>query len=100
MWSSLRSITNPSVRTRRLATSTFFIATFAASILTVSLSASTILPCPANRSGTRGMLADEQEGREELGVGQKVHLTKKGGWIEIVQPTRRIVRPKEEEGDK
>ncbi|EST04858.1 hypothetical protein PSEUBRA_006179 [Kalmanozyma brasiliensis GHG001] len=96
MWSSLRTISNPSVRTRRLATSTFFIATFAASILTVSLSASTILPCPAARSGSRGVRADEEkDAREQLGVGQKVHLTKKGGWIEIAQPTRRIARPKE-----
>lgn len=88
MWSALRAPSfNPSLRTRRLATSTFFIATFAASILTVSLSASTILPCPANsRSKSRGTLAEEGE---MGGIGQKVHLTRKGGWIEIEQPVRR-----------
>ncbi|TKY86289.1 hypothetical protein EX895_005114 [Sporisorium graminicola] len=109
----LSSLTNPSIRTRRLATSTFFMATFAASILTVSLSASTILPCPANsRSKTRGTLADsdhvtassspsppaaeaEAAGGGEQGgwhsgaaVGQKVILTRKGGWIEIDQPLK------------
>ncbi|CBQ72843.1 conserved hypothetical protein [Sporisorium reilianum SRZ2] len=105
MWSALASLANPSLRTRRLATSSFFIATFAASILTVSLSASTILPCPANsRSKTRGTLADgdtapveahkeEQEGAREAwqgrgAIGQKVVLTRKGGWIEIDQPLK------------
>ena len=104
MWaSSLRSISNPSVRTRRLATSTFFIATFVASILTVSLSASTILPCPANtRSKYRGAYTEDQEHMQERhnirqaaaaeqmpanGVGQKILLTRKGGWIEIEQPS-------------
>ncbi|SJX62678.1 uncharacterized protein SRS1_16575 [Sporisorium reilianum f. sp. reilianum] len=104
MWSALASLANPSIRTRRLATSTFFIATFAASILTVSLSASTILPCPANsRAKTRGTLADghvaatdeqqDDEGTRQAwqgrgAIGQKVVLTRKGGWIEIDKPLK------------
>lgn len=88
MW---RALTNPSTRTRRLATSTFFVATFAASILTVSLSASTILPCPANRSTSRSTLSQPDDSAREdalKNVGQKVLLTRKGGWIEIEQPNR------------
>ncbi|KAJ1599094.1 hypothetical protein NDA14_001624 [Ustilago hordei] len=95
MW--LRSITNPTIRTRRIATSSFFIATFAASILTVSLSASSILPCPANRvpRGTSAQaqveneyIAREATGAEEetIPTGQKVLLTSKRGWIQIEQP--------------
>ncbi|PWN46554.1 hypothetical protein IE53DRAFT_322754 [Violaceomyces palustris] len=97
MASFMRMITNPSVRTRRLATSSFFLATFFASIVTVSLSASTILPCPANRGGgSRGALAEKDQSRLDLrpnmparGVGQRVLLTSKGGWIEIEEKPRR-----------
>ncbi|KAN0064080.1 hypothetical protein ACQY0O_003244 [Thecaphora frezii] len=96
-----------SLRTRRFATSSFFLATFFASFLTVSLSASTILPCPANRN--RGTRADSShhsnttdshsQSQEEAGasaqglpangVGQRVLLTRKGGWIEIEPPKSR-----------
>ncbi|PWY98049.1 hypothetical protein BCV70DRAFT_140975, partial [Testicularia cyperi] len=97
MWasSSIRALTNPSMRARRLATTAFFGATFAAAILTVSVSASTILPCPANsRSKTRGTLADTHtsstpDSNESIpanGIGQRIHLTRKGGWIEIEHP--------------
>ncbi|SPO26896.1 uncharacterized protein UTRI_10359_B [Ustilago trichophora] len=84
-----RQLLNPSIRIRRLATSSFFIATFAASILTVSLSASTILPCPANsRSSSRGTLSDSDSNEQNTNLikGQKVILTKKGGWIEVDLP--------------
>ncbi|KAJ1021966.1 hypothetical protein NDA18_005203 [Ustilago nuda] len=91
MW--LRSITNPTIRTRRIATSSFFIATFAASILTVSLSASSILPCPANRAprGTSAQAQVENEyiagaQEEPIPTGQKVLLTSKRGWLQIEQP--------------
>lgn len=113
MWVNtvLKSLSNPSVRMRRLATSGFFVATFAASILTVSLSASTILPCPANvRSKSRGALADYDQQPTHTadapsnthidhslfpfnGVGQRILLTKKGGWIEIQQPPPRHPPP-------
>ncbi|ETS59469.1 hypothetical protein PaG_06387 [Moesziomyces aphidis] len=86
MWGRLA---NSSVRTRRLATSSFFIATFAAAFLTVSLSASTILPCPASRAPTRGTMAEESDReRPRSAVGQKVVLTRKGGWIEVEQPVK------------
>ncbi|EPQ27592.1 uncharacterized protein PFL1_04730 [Pseudozyma flocculosa PF-1] len=75
-----------SIRGRRLATSTFFLATFCASILTVSVSASNILPCPAPRRS----IADGEPLTEEAedgdadsmpmkGLGQRVLLTRKGG---------------------
>ncbi|SPO27242.1 uncharacterized protein UTRI_10359 [Ustilago trichophora] len=88
----LGNILNPSIRFRRLATSSFFIATFAASILTVSISASTILPCPANsRSQSRATLSDESihpqsQSQSQLIKGQKVLLTRKGGWIQVDLP--------------
>ncbi|KIS66210.1 uncharacterized protein UMAG_05944 [Mycosarcoma maydis] len=96
MWSSLRALTslNPSVRTRRAATSTFFITTFAASILTVSLSASTMLPCPANKRA-RATLADEDVSNTDdpMPIGHKVRLTRKGGWIEIEHPLKKSHPP-------
>ena len=93
------------LKTRRALESTFFASTFVAALVTVSLSASTILPCPANGHGalvnrfhpsSRGALSEEDEASgkhsqsgyhpESLpvgGLGQRAYLTRSGGWIEI-----------------
>lgn len=86
-------------RSRRGLESSVFIVTFCAALATVSLSASTLLPCPANGRGglseriganARGAFAEEDEEskleRASLpagGRGQRAHLTKQGGWLEI-----------------
>lgn len=85
------------LRSPRSLESTFFLATFIAAIATVSVSASTILPCPASGSArldpsSRGAMAEEQPkdsrkiDRGDLpahGLGQRALLTRRGGWIEI-----------------
>lgn len=91
--------------------STFFVSTFFAALVTVSISASTILPCPANGSGSlkkrldpalRSALSEEdanagEHAKERMdgrhgykpdnlpagGLGQRAYLTRRGGWIEI-----------------
>jgi hypothetical protein len=78
----------PRFRNRRKYTSTFFLATFLGAIVTVSLS-ETILPCPAKtRNGQyrRNVAATYQDEAGDAGTlarGEKVKLTKKGGWIEV-----------------
>ena len=91
------------LRFRKSLESTFFVTTFVAALLTVSVSASTMLPCPANShgslasnmgNGVRNALSEERPNqnqsngvdRESLpvrGLGQRAYLTKKNGWIEI-----------------
>ena len=92
-------------RSRRSLESTFFVTTFIAALVTVSLSASTILPCPANGKGTfqdrldsRGPFSEEEVMSDDAkkthtryapeslpvgGLGQRAYLTRRGGWIEI-----------------
>lgn len=86
---ALRQLGRPNMRGRKAFTSTFFWATFLGAIATVSLSASTILPCPAktrrrqleeSAAAYRNAQDDSQRG---LGQGERVKLTRKGGWIEI-----------------
>ncbi|PWN36865.1 uncharacterized protein FA14DRAFT_7492 [Meira miltonrushii] len=89
--SALRTITRPSIRTRRLFTSSFFLATFCGAIVTVSLT--TILPCPARVGPGQYRSRENRRASEEasasaaatdsLRQGERIHLTKKGGWIEI-----------------
>lgn len=100
---SWRSMLPPKLRTRRSMESTVYAMTFLAALVTVSVSASTILPCPANGYGTltdrlhpanRGAMMEESEKRESTngftpeqlpirGLGQRAYLTKRDGWIEI-----------------
>lgn len=92
-------------RSRRSLESTFFVTTFIAAMVTVSLSASTILPCPANGKGnlqdrldSRGTFSEEETMSDDAkkahtryapeslpvgGLGQRAYLTRRGGWIEI-----------------
>ena len=83
--------------TRRLFTSSFFLATFCGAIITVSLT--TLLPCPARvgpgqyRSRENRIASEEassigsnsnlSSSDARLRQGERIHLTKKGGWIEI-----------------
>lgn len=87
------------LRSRRSWESTFFISTFAAAVVTVSLSASTLLPCPAHERGARTESRETmapttpstrtpvaRPDREALpvgGLGQKALLTRRDGWIDI-----------------
>jgi hypothetical protein len=85
---ALRQLTKPSIRGRRAFTSTFFWATFIGAIATVSLSASTILPCPAKTrrqqlEQSAAAYRNSNDSESSLGQGERVKLTKKGGWIEI-----------------
>lgn len=84
------------LRLRKSLESSFFITTFVVALLTVSVSASSMLPCPANRAdtGMRHAHAEDRPkhhaavDREEMpvgGLGQRAYLTKQGGWIEIDQ---------------
>lgn len=76
---------------KRLLTSSAFFATFLAAIVTVSVSASSgALPCPARPGGSIAPLGMEGEDDAERAksVGEKVKLTRKGGWIEI-EPRKR-----------
>lgn len=93
--SAFKTITRPTIRTRRLFTSSFFLATFCGAIITVSLT--TLLPCPARvgpgqyRSRENRIASEEATAVEavnptsdtKLRQGERIHLTKKGGWIEI-----------------
>lgn len=78
----------PKFRNRRTFTSTFFLATFLGAVVTVGLS-ETILPCPAKtrnsqfRRETVAAFNDKDEDGKGLGQGERVKLTRKGGWIEI-----------------
>lgn len=103
MMRSLRSMLPARLRTRRSLESTVYVTTFIAALVTVSVSASTILPCPANGYGAlkdrlhpanRGAMLEECEERESTpgyvpeqlpirGLGQRAFLTKRDGWIEI-----------------
>ncbi|KDN36563.1 hypothetical protein K437DRAFT_210422, partial [Tilletiaria anomala UBC 951] len=88
----LAALTPHRASTRRFLTSSAFVATFCAAILTVSVSASTALPCPA-RAGTAhvSIAAEDEHGQHthrsvreaSAGIGEKVRLTRRGGWIEI-----------------
>lgn len=91
------------LRFRKSLESSFYITTFVAALLTVSVSATTMLPCPANthsslteqmEKGVRNALSEERPrqthhagiDRESLpvgGLGQRAYLTKKDGWLEI-----------------
>lgn len=92
------------MRFRKSFESTVYITTFIVALFTVSVSASAMLPCPANsdasltrqmEKGVRNAFTEEQHkeqkntsniDRESLpvgGLGQRAHLTKKNGWIEI-----------------
>jgi len=91
------------LRSRRSLESTVYVTTFLAALVTVSVSASTILPCPANGYGTltdrlhpanRGAVMEESKKQESTsgyvpeqlpirGLGQRAYLTKRDGWIEI-----------------
>lgn len=98
-WAQRRLSLLSRMRFRKSLESSFYITTFVAALLTVSVSASTMLPCPANshgspESGVRSALTEEVPKkaqstgveREELpvgGLGQRAYLTKRGGWIEI-----------------
>lgn len=94
--SALRHLTRPTIRARRLFTSSFFLATFCGAILTVSLS--TLLPCPARVApGQYRRRSEREQQSSSVGVddentsrsppalvqGERIHLTKKDGWIEI-----------------
>jgi len=68
------------------------------SFITVGLSASTLLPCPAKKEGyyNKNLSAEQEEDglkekneRENALIGQRLQLGKKGGWIEIEAPVRR-----------
>ncbi|WFD28259.1 hypothetical protein MNAN1_003267 [Malassezia nana] len=100
-----RSLLPGRLRTRRSLESTVYVTTFLAALVTVSVSASTILPCPANGYGplkdrllptNRGAMLEESEKQESCsgyvpeqlpirGLGQRAYLTKRDGWIEIDQ---------------
>lgn len=79
------------MRGRRMLESFVFMTTFCASLVTVS--ASTFLTCPVNNGKPRNTFNEEKQleqeklvEREKLpvgGLGQRAHLTKEGGWIEI-----------------
>ena len=75
------------MRGRRMLETSVIVTTFCAALLTVSVSASTFLPCPVNNGPSRSALSEEKQiDREKLpvgGLGQRAHLTKQGGWIEI-----------------
>lgn len=101
--STLRTFTKPTIRTRRLFTSSFFLATFCGAIITVSLT--TLLPCPARigpgqyrsrgerqasqdaeaATAAAAVGTEEQQSQSSLREGERIHLTKSGGWIEIDQ---------------
>ena len=88
--SALRHFAWPSIRNRRSFTSSFFLATFLGAIVTVSLSGSTILPCPAKmrREQYRSTMGSSgQDVGRTLSEGERVRLTRKGGWIEIENQT-------------
>jgi hypothetical protein len=77
-----------SMRNRRAFTSTFFLATFFGAIMTVGISASPLLACPAKTrkdQAGRSMSSynDKEDAERILGQGERVKLTRKGGWIEI-----------------
>ncbi|KAL4399346.1 hypothetical protein ACI68E_003723 [Malassezia pachydermatis] len=102
MW-SWRQVLPLRFRSRRSLESTFYISTFVAALVTVSISASTWLPCPANGQGTftnridpanRSALSEEEAKRKApsgyeanalpvQGLGQRAYLTRREGWIEI-----------------
>ncbi|WFD07436.1 hypothetical protein MVES1_002800 [Malassezia vespertilionis] len=102
-WTKPYGKTLARLRFRKSLESGIFTATFVVAILTVSISASTILPCPANGKGsvkdrmdphTRGAFAQEEQKTNDTpnapkdtlpvgGLGQRALLTKRGGWIEI-----------------
>lgn len=90
-----RSFLSPSIRSRRLFTSSFFMATFCGAVITVGLSASSILPCPARvrRDQYRREVSLEEPVdcvMEERLDGERVKLTRKGGWIEIEERRPRL----------
>ncbi|WFD31887.1 hypothetical protein MSPP1_002927 [Malassezia sp. CBS 17886] len=69
----------------------FFLSTFVVALVTVSVSASTILPCPASGTGplgsrlgahSRSALAEAAEKTEPTGVDREALP---GGWIEITE---------------
>lgn len=89
--STLRQFTKPSIRGRKAFTSSFFWATFLGAIITVSLSASTILPCSAKQRRLQDLqrVSTYHDEDDSLGQGERVKLTKKGGWIEIEETRSR-----------